>query len=86
VLLLLKLLLLLLILLLLLLILLLLLLLLFGAVALVSDVGAQEGSLPGLGPRPRHGRFAPPLCGGPLVQGRRLGCHLGGARARATLV
>ena len=54
----------------------------FGAVALVSDVGAQEGSLPGLGPRPRPGRFAPPLCGGPLVQAGRSRLRLRGPRGR----
>jgi hypothetical protein len=43
----------------------------FVAVALVSDVGVPEGSRPDLGPRPRPGRFAPPLCGGPLVQAGR---------------
>ena len=56
----------------------------FGAVALVSDVGAQEGSLPGLGPRPRPGQFAP-LC---VVDswcwpaGRACGGKLPGAAAR----
>ena len=54
----------------------------FGAVALVSYLGAQEDSLPGLGPRPRPGRFAPPLCGGPLVQAGRLRLRLRGPRGR----